>query len=91
MYSTEANNWYLAAPFVNQLKNTNDPRLKSKSPLGMLELPLVLNNQQIKPIGPALQFGCVYGLCQWNDSCCGKSSRFGQFLCIISNLTVPVL
>jgi hypothetical protein len=27
--STEANNWYLAAPFVNQLKSTNDPRLKS--------------------------------------------------------------
>jgi hypothetical protein len=27
--ATEANNFYLAAPFVNHLKNTNDPRLRS--------------------------------------------------------------
>jgi hypothetical protein len=27
--STEANNFYLAKPFVDQLKNTNDPRLSS--------------------------------------------------------------
>lgn len=27
--STEANNFYLAAPFVNYLKSTNDPRLRS--------------------------------------------------------------
>lgn len=59
--ATEANNYYLAAPFVNYLKTTNDPRLKS---IALRYVGATSGPQQVPARGvsdPAVQIGMPLG------------------------------
>lgn len=59
--STEANNYYLAAPFVAYLKNTNDPRLKA---IAWRYVGATSGPQQVATRGtndPAVQIGMPFG------------------------------
>lgn len=59
--STEANNFYLAAPFVNHLKATNDPRLKS---IAVRYVGATSGTQQVPArasTDPAVQIGMPFG------------------------------
>ncbi len=59
--ATEANNFYLAAPFVDYLKKTNDPRLKS---IAVRYVGATSGTQQTAAkavIDPAVQIGMPFG------------------------------
>ncbi|WP_138478338.1 SusD/RagB family nutrient-binding outer membrane lipoprotein [Dyadobacter bucti] len=59
--ATEANNYYLAAPFVTYLKTTNDPRLKS---IALRYVGATSGPQQVPARGvsdPAVQIGMPLG------------------------------
>jgi hypothetical protein len=59
--ATEANNYYLAAPFVNYLKSTNDPRLSS---IAVRYVSAASGPQQVPAnakTDPALQIGMPFG------------------------------
>lgn len=59
--STESNNFYLAAPFVDYLKKTNDPRLKS---IAVRYVGATSGTQQTAAkavIDPAVQIGMPFG------------------------------
>ena len=77
--STEANNWYLAAPFVNQLKSTNDPRLKSIAVryVGASSGPQQSADKANRD--PALQFGMPMGYDNGTIPAVAKAAGLASF------------
>ncbi|HOY19779.1 MAG TPA: SusD/RagB family nutrient-binding outer membrane lipoprotein, partial [Haliscomenobacter sp.] len=59
--ATEANNFYLAAPFANHLKNTNDPRLGSIAVRYVGAKSGPEQNAARANIDPAVQIGMPFG------------------------------
>ena len=77
--STEANNIYLGAPFVNYLQTTNDPRLKSiavryvGATSGTLQVPARASTD------PAVQIGMPFGFDNGSISAEATKSKLASF------------
>ncbi|AEE49367.1 SusD/RagB family nutrient-binding outer membrane lipoprotein [Haliscomenobacter hydrossis] len=73
--ATEANNFYLAAPFANHLKNTNDPRLGSIAVRYVGAKSGPEQNAARANIDPAVQIGMPFGFD--NSGIVGEAAKAG--------------